>query len=36
MIAKQYNEMNERKKQKYTEQAKKEKEQFELKLKKFM
>merc|ERR1712136_726159 len=31
-----YNEMNERKKQKYTEQAKKEKEQFELKLKKFM
>jgi len=36
VIAKQYNEMNDRKKQKYTEQAKKEKELFELKLKKFM
>jgi len=36
VIAKLYNEMNDRKKLKYTEQAKKEKEQFEIKLKKFM
>jgi len=36
VIAKLYNEMSERKKEKYTEQAKIEKEQYELKVRKFM
>ena len=36
VIAKMYNEMSDRKKEKYIEQAKVEKEQYELKVRKFM
>ena len=36
VIAKMYNEMSDRKKEKYSEQAKVQKEQYELKVRKFM